>query len=229
MKGVVRSLCVGGALVTVGLACVPREAFADAPARSAAIGDAEVTRRIAFLEARLGRDERAGRTWWTVWFVTYATLAVGQGAIAIATTDPGLRADMAVGAAFSPIGNLGLALFPIGFKSPVSRLTRYPERTQAERRYKLSLLEHRLDETAREEALGRSWLSHVAGAAVSLASGLVLAIGYDRVESGAVNVVSGIAVAELQIWTQPVIARDAAREYGRPVSQVGRPGLVFSF
>jgi hypothetical protein len=171
----------------------------------------------------LAEDERARHRWWTAWFVAYAALTVGQAGVAIGTTDPGLRADMAVGAAFSAIGNLGLALFPGGYSMPIETLAVYPEHNAAERRAKLTVAERLLDKSAREEAIGRAWYTHVLGSAVAAASGVVLAVGYDRVASGAINVVAGIAVAELQIWTQPTVARDVREARG---SHLGKLDLV---
>ena len=179
-----------------------------------------MSRRIALLQERLDRGTPAANRWWYGWYGAYGALAIGQAAVAIAVDDPGTRADMAVGAVTSAVGLLPLGLFPFEPRHAAADLRGAPARTAAERRAKLALGERLLSASADIESFGQSWIAHALGASVSLASGLVLALAYDRVTSGIVNGVGGIAVGELQIFTQPTGAIDDWRSYRRAI---GRP------
>jgi hypothetical protein len=128
-------------------------------------------------------------------------------------SDPGLRADMAVGAVGTSLGVVPLGLFPFEARFAAADLRAVAGSSPGERRRKLDAAERSLERSAEAEAFGRSWVAHVLGIGVSLGLGLVLVVGYDRVASGIVNCAGGVAVTELQILTQPTDAIDALREY----------------
>jgi len=74
--------------------------------------DAEVATRLAFIEKRLADGTPAATRWSYGWLATFGTLSVAQFGVALGTTDPGLRADTAVGAFSSSLGILPFALLP---------------------------------------------------------------------------------------------------------------------
>jgi len=210
--------------LVVALTLVGGDARADARAE-----DADVARRIAWIEARLARGTGAADRWWTGWYVGFTALTVGQGAVAVATTDPGLRADMAVGAVGASLGVAPLGLFPFEPRFAASDLAAEAGGTAGERRRKLAVAERLLAESADAEAFGRSWAVHLLGGGVSLGLGLVLAIAYDRLASGILNFVGGVALTELSIFTQPTDAIDAWREYRSGTFGPRASGLGFRF
>jgi hypothetical protein len=191
--------------------------------------DAEVSRRLAFIEARLQRATPTACAWWSAWYFGYMVVTVGQAGVALATTSRGLRTDTAVGAAFSSLGVLGLGVVDFPPRYAAASLRLLPESTPEERRRKLARGESLLAASARSEAAGRTWVAHVAGGAVSLTSSLVLALAYKRVVSSIVTLVSGVGITEAQIFTRPTAAIDDWRAYqqgalgsGTPVASSGR-------
>jgi len=178
-------------------------------------GDEEVQRRTRFIQQRLDLGTAAADRWWYAWYTIYGGLSVGQAAIAIAVTDRGLRIDNAVGAFSTSLGIVPLGLSPLQARFAADRLRALPESTPQQRRAKLTQGEDILRAAAEDELFGRSWVSHLVGNGVSLAFGVVLAVGYDRPEAGIINFAAGLALNELQILTQPTRAIDDWREYKR--------------
>jgi hypothetical protein len=186
-----------------------------APVARAQAPDAEVAARLAFLEARLDAGTGAANRWWYGWFASYGALTLGQYGVALATRDPGLRADAAVGAASSSLGVLGLGLSPFTPSFAAAALRGVPAGTPEERRRKLARAEALLRKGAEDEQLRRGWLAHVAGVGVSLASALVRALAYHRVQSAVLAGVFGVGISELQIFTLPRAAIRDWDAYGK--------------
>ena len=187
--------------------------------------DAEVAQRLTFLQTRLDSGTAPANRWWYGWYTGWTALTVGQGAFALATTDPGLRADAAVGAVGSSLGLIPLALVPFPALHAAADLRAMPDATPDERRKKLTHGERLLRESAASEVLRRKWFNHVLCGTVSTTVGLVLALGYDRPVTGVLSAVAGIALSEAQIFTMPTAAIDDWDEYRRTggAGDVGRP------
>ncbi|MFT3770028.1 MAG: hypothetical protein QM820_31760 [Minicystis sp.] len=175
--------------------------------------DAEVARRLAFIQGRLDRGERSAKIWWHAWYTGYLTLAVGQGVIAVAVKSKETRADMAVGAVESALGAGALGVFDFPARYAGSAVHALPEGTPEERRHKLAVAETLLRKSAEGEAFGRSWIAHAACAAVAAGSGLLLGFGYKRGWAALTNVIGSIAISEVQIWTQPTAAIGDWKDY----------------
>ncbi|MDI1442698.1 hypothetical protein [Polyangium sp. 6x1] len=207
---------------------------AEPPLRAAPPSDAEVVRRIDFLQARLDRGTAAANRWWYGWYGGWTVLTVGQGVIAIAVTDPGLRTDAAVGAVGSSLGLIPLGLAPFPARHAAADLRAVPASTPEERRTKLARGERLLRESAESEVLRRKWFNHVLCGTVSTSVGLVLALGYGRPVTGALSAVAGIALSEAQIFTMPTAAIDDWNEYRNTggagsVGRARRPAPEFSW
>jgi hypothetical protein len=186
--------------------CAARPAAAELP-------DAEVSRRLSFIEARLEAGQGRAGLWWNAWYGTFLGLTAVQGGAALALHDPGLRQSAAVGAVTSSLGVIPLTFSGFPARDAGDRLRALPESTPAERRLKLARAEHLLKTSADAEILGRSWLAHAGGAAVALVTGLVLGLGYKRGLNTITSVVASVAVVETEIWTQPTAAIDDYRAY----------------
>ncbi|MDC3955306.1 hypothetical protein [Polyangium jinanense] len=212
-------------LVASALSLAASSARAEPPLRAAPPSDEEVTRRIAFLQTRLDRGTPAANRWWYGWYTGWSALTVGQGVIAVAVTDPGLRADAAVGAVGSSLGLIPLGLAPFPARHAAADLRAMPESTPEERRKKLARGERLLRESAESEVLRRKWFNHVLCGTVSTGVGLVLALGYGRPVTGALSATIGIALSEAQIFTMPTAAIDDWKEYqsGGGTGSVGQP------
>jgi hypothetical protein len=213
-------VCVASLATQRASASEPRAAEARAHHRRS---DADVTRRLAFLEARLREGQVGAKRWWNVWLYGWSALTLAQAGVALGTTDRGLRIDSAVGAIGSSLAVVPFGLFAFPARTAADELDRLPDTTPAERRRKLAMAEQKLDESAEAEALGRSLLNHALGAAVSAGFGLVLALGYERPASGAFNAAGGFALCEVQIWTQPTAAIEDRVAYRRWTRRADAP------
>ncbi len=184
-----------------------------APGARKARQDADVARRIDFIQTRFDRATPAAQLWWNGWYATYLTLTVSQGAFAIVTRDKGTREDMVVGAVTSSFGVVPLGVFGFPPRFVAAELRGLPAATATERRRKLARAEALLRESAETESFGRSWVSHVLGNGVAIGSGAVLAFGFGRTTSGILNAIAGVAITEFQIFTQPTAAIDDWKDY----------------
>ncbi len=182
-------------------------------ASATAPSDAEVSRRLAFIEARLSNGAAKANLWWHTWYFGWTALSMGQFVWALATPDKGTRADMAVGAAASTLGVIPLGILPFPARTAPWNLARMPAGSPEERRRKLVYAEHLLESAASDEKLRRSWVNHATSIGVSVAVGLVLGIGYGRPRTGLLNALGGIALSEIQIWTMPTAAITDFAEY----------------
>lgn len=183
-------------------------------ARADDLDDAAITRRLGFIEHSLESGTVAADRWWYGWYAGWSALTVGEVVFALAATDRGFRVDSAVGAVSCSLGVIPLGFLPFVPRTAAASLRTLPGTSPAERRRKLAAGEHLLRSAADTEALGRSWLTHTLGISVSIAAGLVLALGYERPVTGTINALTGVALTELQIFTQPTAAIDAWRAYG---------------
>ncbi|HEY4118325.1 MAG TPA: hypothetical protein VGM56_10730 [Byssovorax sp.] len=199
--------------IALAAAASSATACAQGSADAASASDAEVTARLAFLDLRLDRATAAADRWWYGWLTTHQILTVGQAAFVLATRDKGLREDFAVGAFAASIGVLGVGAAPFPARTAAAELRATSQATPEARRAKLARAERLLERSAKAERFGRSWIAHAAAVVVSTATGLVLALGYHRVTSGAVQIGAGVALAEVQIATQPTAAIDDLRDY----------------
>ncbi len=196
-------------VAAASLGCTPRPAVTPAVASTradAGLTDAEVTRRLAFIEGRLRAGTPAAERWWTGWLAGFTALTLGQAVVALATTDPGLRKDAAVGAASSSLGVIPLGLFPFPDRYAAAAVARLAASTPALRREKLARAEALLEKCAEADAAGRAWTAHALSAGVSIGVGLVQAFVYDRPRSGVLSAVGGVGLSEAQIFTRPTAA-----------------------
>ncbi len=174
--------------------------------RAEPLSDAEVSRRLEFIETRLANGTAKANLWWNSWYFGWMALTTGQAVFALATSDAGTRKDMAVGAASSTLGLIPLGLLAFPARSAARDLSKVSAGSSEQKRRKLVFAEHLLEAAAKDEKLRRSWVNHATSIGVSIAAGAVLALAYDRPRSGILNALGGIALAELQIWTTPTAA-----------------------
>jgi hypothetical protein len=222
----------------LGALALPSAARAEPPPPTRAEpSDAEVSRRLAFLQDRFDRAAPAAARWWYGWYGGWLGLTVIQSGIALGIHDRGLRTSAAVSAAFTTLGVIPLGLVPFQPLLAPAALRAQPEGTPAERRAKLARGERLLEESATIETRGHSFLPHLLGGVVSLGSGLVLVLAYKRpLFSGIVNLVGGVALCELEIYSQPSAAISDWKDYQahggegptRAASRTKKPSFMLS-
>lgn len=180
----------------------------------ASLSDAEVSARLAWIQNALDGGRHSARLWSWGWAAGYGAATAGQLVARSSAGDDEQRQDLAVGAATTGLGLVGLAIFPVEAGEMPDRLRELPADTPEARRARLAEAERFLRKAAAQESQGRSWKSHAAAAAVNLAAGLVIWKHYDRpAEDGLLTFAVGQLVSEAQILTQPTRAIHALRDY----------------
>lgn len=191
------------------------------PALRPAQGD--TLARLDFLCERLDARQRNLQLWWGIWVGVHTTMGVAQALLAglsdrLFQSPQRARAyrnSLGTGAITSGVGLVAvLASYPAG-ASGCGSARRARNGTGPDEERALALAEKRLRDTAKGLRFGRSWLTHAGGVLVNLAAGLVLWLAFDQPVDGAVQLLAGTAVAELQVWTQPTAAIRDYDEYLR--------------
>lgn len=174
------------------------------------IPDQEAKERLAYIQTALHNGQTSSNIWYWTWIGVYSTVAITQYSLFFATDaiDPDnkdhWKQDQMAGAITSTLGVIGLAIDPMVPAYALGRFKDMPEGTPEERLLKLKEAEIWLKKSSQRELDGRSWLSHTLNFAVNLAAGLTIWLAFDRsVVDGLITFLPGMAVGELQIWTQP--------------------------
>jgi hypothetical protein len=179
----------------------------------------------------LEADDSHTRLWRDGWLLAFGAAAVGQGVVALASSDPRLRVPAIVGGAKSTLGFLSVLVGPASAhpRSAASDVRLLPDRTPDERRAALRAAEARLASAAEEERLRRSWVTLIGGALVNLAGAYVSWIGYKQYATGWIGLGLGLAVSQTQFHTQPTEALRADSRRRLDVSIVPPFGLALVF
>jgi hypothetical protein len=179
-----------------------------------AIPDDEVSRRLAFIEARLHLQARGARLWEAGWSLVYVG-GLGYGAYQIANAgDRAATAEGIVGAGKSLIGGAGLALRPLVTARSAHVLDRVPDGTVEERARRLALAEQLLRANAAETQERFAWQRHVISIGLNLVGGAIIWIAGDF-RRAAQSTGIAIAAGEINIWTRPWRAAGDLRAYRR--------------
>ena len=160
--------------------------------------------RLRFIDERLDAGRTRGQLWWVGWLASFSVLAIGQGAAALelrgAQYDT-LRPRLGVSAVSSMVGALGVLLMP------------WPGAWAPARGGSLADAEHRLNLISDGETLGHGWTAHLAAFLVNGVGALVLGLAFHLPVDAAVGFLVGMAVGELQIFTQPTAGIGDANDY----------------
>jgi hypothetical protein len=158
------------------------------------------------LEHRIADQTRAFRRWRAAWTATYGTLAVGNLAL-LPVSSREARIDLYTGAVTSL-----LAIAPMFI---LTQPTACPEAASSDPGGGQS--ECTWTAIAAHQRDSRRWPAHVVNVAYNAAIAAFLGFGYRRWTSASINLVLGIAVGELQIFTHPYrAALDSAASVSRP-------------
>jgi hypothetical protein len=191
-----------------------RQAPDDHGARIGAVSLADNSEaRLVFITERLQAGEGAARAWYWTWTTIYGAATIGQAIGFFLSQDLRGQVNWATGAATTLLGTLLMLVTDFPAEYGARELSHMPVNTPEQRKAKLKRAEELLENAASSEADGRAWFIHLGGAVVSIAGGLILWLAYGFLVDGIINTVAGIAVSEIQIWTQPTRAINDWREY----------------
>lgn len=158
----------------------------------------------ANLARRLGRNRSHMRAWNTTWFSIFTATTIAQGALAITSDFRGDKAVYGLGAARAGLGALSIPI--LGVRTVDLKLEGSPCAD-------LLAAEKALRENVRLHAKGRGWFKHTGVVALNTAAFLYLGFAFDEWPRAALGGVVGIAVGEIQIFTQPMGSRDILSSY----------------
>lgn len=174
-------------------------------------GDPDVEERLRFLEERIALEARGARTWESLWSIVDIG-AAGFGVYQLSQHQSNAQvASGHVGITKAATGLVFLTVLPLnatrGARALVARGNQ-----DIDRLGRLALAERVLYRNAIDAETRYTWRPHVIGAIINLAGGLIIGALGDW-KAGARSAGVGLAITELQIWTQPWRARRDLREY----------------
>jgi len=170
--------------------------------------------RIARVQSLL--DERTGRAGlWQYGFMGLGYAVTGAFVALSATLDGEQRLDFAFAAAGAFIDTTVHVIGSIEV-SAAARLREHPDASPAQLRLKLALAEAQLAAVAEAERDRRSLLkAQILPVGFSLATGLVLGVGFGHIRGAIVNTVAAILINEVRVLTQPTSTIAALEDYRR--------------
>lgn len=179
-----------------------------------AISEYELNERLQVVETMLKHNEKAAQTWWYSWIGLYGGATIGQGVVAYATTDTKLRQDMIVSAGTTLIGLAGQVIFPVKSGYEMISSDKINGLSYDEKLKKLLDDEGKLKYQSERAISGKNWQTQAMNFAVNLTGGLVTWLGFKRpLMDGISSFAIGMAVSELQIFSQPTRAKKDYRAY----------------
>jgi len=179
--------------------------------------DQEARERLAYIQTALQNGQKSSNIWYWSWIGIYSGLSIGSYSLFFATDalNPKknskdknhFRQDWMTSGITSTLGVIGLAIDPMVPAYALGRFKDMPEGTPEERLLKLKEAEIWFKKSSQREIDGRSWVPHTLNFVVNLAAGLTIWLAFDRsVVDGLITFLPGMAIGELQIWTQPTRA-----------------------
>jgi hypothetical protein len=197
--------------------------------------------RLRFIHERLHVDARHARIWSYAWGTIYSALAAGQ-FVAAPLVSHASGLDLYVGGGAALIGVIPLVVTPLKVIGDEKRLDELEtEASKTDSCVALAQAEKLLNRDAANEARGRSLLFHGGNVVFNVGLFLVLGAGFGHWTSATISLLTGIATGEVMIFTQPVGAVEALRQYRRgdlgsplagvrmgiaPLIAKGRAGMV---
>jgi hypothetical protein len=172
------------------------------PPRLERVPAEEIARRLGFLEERLDAGRRTAQAWQYGWTGIYATtLAVGVGQ-AIATDSGDTRLAAVVGAVKSAGALASLVAEPLPARLGADPLRAVPAEGRRGRLERLAVGERQLRLNVASAESRYSLRRHLEGVTTNLIGGAIIWAFGDPTDA-LVSTLSGIAVGEAQIWSQP--------------------------
>ncbi len=184
----------------------------------ARLGDIDGRARLVWIDQRLSREAPRMNFWNWGWAIAIGGAGVGT-LIAVPFASRESRIDYYTGAAAAAIGVAPFILSPPRVVADArelhGKLTGAPPQTDAEVCRLLADAEHKLVRDARNAHATTAWWAHVGN--VVFNAGLVLfeGLAYKRWTGGLINGISGVAVGEAVILTQPTRNIDDLAAYNR--------------
>jgi hypothetical protein len=171
--------------------------------------------RLHFMRERLRIDARHARIWSYSWGAIYSGLAIGQ-LVAAPLVSHSTGLDLYVGGASALVGLIPLVATPLKVMGDEERLDELEAETPgADPCVPLAQAEGLLTRDAANEAQGQSLLFHGGNVVFNTGIFFIIGAGFGHWTSATISLLTGIATGEIMIFTQPMGALKALRQYRR--------------
>jgi hypothetical protein len=188
------------------------------PGAAPAVAALDGRQRLAWIDARLGQQASRAKLWAYGWWIGVGAAGVGS-LIAVPFVAPSDRVDWYTSAATAAFGVIPFVLAPLKVTRDAPRLrdaiAALPPADDSRVCAVLARAEGMLADDAHDERWQQAWWTHAGNVAFNTGVLLFLGLGYHHWSSGLINGLSGVAVGEAIIFTQPTGAIDAAETYNR--------------
>ncbi|HVT07796.1 MAG TPA: hypothetical protein VHO67_10070 [Polyangia bacterium] len=170
------------------------------------LGEIDGHARLEWIDHRLAHEAPRMSFWNWGWGIGIGAAGIGT-LIAVPFVNPEDRIDYYTGAGAAAIGVLPFVLSPpkviADSRELHAQLVATPPRSDADVCRLLADAEQRLVRDARNEHSTTAWWAHVGNAVFNLGIVLFEGLGFNRWTGGLINGLSGAAVGEAVIFTQP--------------------------
>ncbi len=199
------------ALVTLGTAAAGRAQEGLTPLDTT-MSDAELERRIRFIEQRLEARKRHGQIWHWGWMTVKAGSMVGNTIAAAATDDHDDTVKFATAATLGAIGTAHLLVRPLEARYGAAPVSGRPEATREEKLAKLRAGEDQLRRNAKRANERKSLVAHGSNAALATVAGLVVGL-WGNPSDGVIMGLSSFAGGTASILTEPAAPAQDWEDY----------------
>ena len=180
---------------------------------SSELSEVPIEERMAFLLARTRSGHEAATTWSVTFAVGYLGLAAGQLGAMVLLGGLEENVNLWVGAIAAMVGVGTRILMPRAVLADRTLIEALAPAATSGDCEALARAEAVFVRDAEDEDFGSSWLIHLGAILFNLARGLYLGLVHDEWISGAIGAGIGIAVGEVQIFTQPTDLVGALEQY----------------
>jgi len=174
--------------------------------------DAELDRRIQFIEQRLDGSKTHAQIWHWSWMTVNVGSAVIQGAVAATIDNHDDKVNYATGAALGAIGAADQIFRPLEARYGAGPIQGMPQATREEKIAKLRKAEEQLRSNGERAAERTSLVPHAGNAALATIAGVVVGF-WGNPSDGVITGFTTLAGGELNIWTQPAAPEQDWKDY----------------
>lgn len=189
-----------------------------------------VSARLASLTRVIVREQAATRLWYDGWVGFFGAGTLVQASLAATAPGRGSRVAALVGGAKAATAFTFMRLSPASGRTAADTLARLPEGTPAARRAKLRRAEELLRAVAAEERARRGLFPLLGGAALNLAGAFTVWAATRGGGAGWFGLGTGIAISQIQLYTQPRGALRAWEAYtpGEEPARIAAPAITIA-
>ena len=196
-------LATAAGLMLAALVAAPAAAGDLAQTGGTSATDADIDRRLRFLEERLDDSKLHGQIWWYGWLTVNTGSAVGLGLAAGLTDDNDDTVKNATNATKAAIGLTRMLLDPLEARHGADKIRALPEASREEKLAKLRAAEDQLRRNAERADSRWSIAKHAGNVAINTAAGAFVAWRGETghaYEVGVGGFIGGLAFLLTQPW-----------------------------